>query len=215
MKEHLFLPQAATGTYVYDCDGEPSVREPWRIDVAADGTQLIQATRDASQFGVHLTLQATRTASGDLTAQFELRHDEAGPILKQADYRSHGGLVWYRDLGAQPWRTACKQQAHFFPLMRCCSADMVRALQMGGGQMQVVVPSIATLSNLDSVFEPLESLRHVSPVDRDGLVFDLSGGAYEAPARLTLNSHGFPAHYRFTDPAGATWDCQLEDFSSV
>jgi hypothetical protein len=192
-------------------EGKLMAREPWSLREDSDGTRHIIAERDASAFGVHLRVVVAISVTGEMHAEFELRWAQDGPVKKRAYYHAHKGQVSWRVNATDDWQIVAPKRAHFFPLMRIFTADMVRALQGKGGQGSVIVPSIATLADLETVFTPLLSQRSITGVVGDPHAVDLSGGAYDAPARLCFNQDGLLRHYSFCDAAGQAWQCELVD----
>jgi hypothetical protein len=198
---------AQAGCYIYRVDGVIMAREPWSVDRGLDGTIHVKTVRDATQFGVWLSLEADIFADGHGDYRFDLRNCAEGPIVKSARYHCEDGAVYFGPARQE----IAPQGAHFFPLMRYFTGDMIAAILLKGGSHEVIVPDIGDMSALDTLFAPLHSVRTVVPVMGDPLAFDLSGGAYEAPARLHLNAEGLLAHYAFTDAAGKVWTCDLGD----
>lgn len=201
----------SSGCYLYKTNGETVAREPWSVRTDSNGVRHVVAERDAGAFGVQIRVTAKSYPNGNSNAQLELRSAHDGPLRKQAQYRVHGGVVSWRENEGQDWQIVGPHGAHFFGLMRIFTGDMVLALHKMGGQGAVIVPSIVSLGRDETVFKPLMSERTVVKVADEKSAFDLSGGAYEAPARLFLDQDGLLQHYDFTDAAGQKWDCSLVD----
>jgi hypothetical protein len=199
-----------SGCYVYDVDGVEQARETFAVTSRSDGALNVQCVRDASQFSVHLVLDALCSMSGDAHYVFTLRERANGPILAKATYILTNGEIWVEH-GHGLGQKLLPERAHVFPLMRYFTGDMVTAILNNGGQANIIVPDIRTLSDTGSAFTPLQSVRTVVAVKGQPNVFDLSGGAYDAPARLHLNYEGLLAHYEFEDSNRKVWRCNLVD----
>jgi hypothetical protein len=206
----LLKNRRTSGCYVYDVDGVEQARETFAVTSRSDGALNVQCVRDASQFGVHLVLDALCLVTGDARYVFILRARADGPILAKATYIVTDGEIWVEhgnDLGQK----LSPKRAHVFPLMRYFTGDMVAAILENGGQASICVPDIRTLHDAGSAFLPLKSVRTVAAVEGQSNVFDVSGGAYDAPARLHLNDEGLLAYYEFEDANHKVWRCNLVD----
>jgi hypothetical protein len=202
--------QGQSGTYNYYVDSALTAYEPWSIEFDAAGARRVTCVRDASQFGVYLTLIATIAANADAHYVFALSTSATAPIKKSAEYRVEGATTSYRIARQTDWICLQPASAIFFPLMRVFTGEMVRGLERKGPKSSVIVPSIDRLADIDSVFEPIVSQRSAVAVSGHPGSYDLSGGAYEAPTRVAINQQGLLESYRFTDAKGAVWTCQLE-----
>jgi hypothetical protein len=206
----LLKNRRTSGCYVYDVDGVEQARETFDVTSSSDGALQVQCVRDASQFGVHLAVGAKCLMSGDAHYVFTLRAQADGPILAKTTYIATDSEIWVEhgnDLGQK----LLPKRAHVFPLMRYFTGDMVAAILNNGGQASIIVPDIRTLSDTGSAFLPLQSVRKVAAVEGQSNVFDVSGGAYDAPARLHLNDEGLLAYYEFEDANHKIWRCKLVD----
>jgi hypothetical protein len=202
--------QRQSGTYNYYVDGALTAYEPWTIEHDTSGARRIICVRDASQFGVYLTLNATIAANGDAHYAFALSASATGPVKKSAEYRVEGATTLYRIMPQTDWIRLQPEGAIFFPLMRVFTGEMVRGLVLNGSVSSVIVPSIERLTDIGSVFEPIVSQRSAVAVSRQPYSYDLSGGAYDAPTRLLINQQGLLESYHFTDAKGVLWTCQLD-----
>jgi hypothetical protein len=206
----LLKNRRTSGCYVYDVDGVEQARETFAVTSRSDGAEHVQCVRDASQFGVHLVLDALCFMSGDAHYVFTLRARADGPILAKATYRVTDGEIWV-GRGDDVGQKLLPERANVFPLMRYFTGDMVADILDNGGQASIIVPDIRTLSDIGSAFMPLQSVRTVAAVEGQSNVFDVSGGAYDAPARLHLNDECLLAHYEFEAPNHKIWRCNLVD----
>jgi hypothetical protein len=199
-----------SGCYVYQVGGAIVAREPWAV--MADGLSgtRVSAHRDASEFGVWLGLACTLDADGAGSFDFQLRTHGDGPVQREAHYRRDETGLYYSAQSRDMLAYIAPKTTHFFPLMRYFTSAMVSALSAAGGNCDVIVPDISTLGLASSAFAPLPSQRYLVPVAGEDNAFDLSGGAYEAPARIYLTEDGLLAHYAFTDGAGKEWTCELQ-----
>jgi hypothetical protein len=200
-----------TGCYVYRVGGVVLAREPWAVSRDDNGQTLVRAQRDASEFGVWLGLEAVLDEVGGRIFDFTLRAKADGPVRSETRFVDRKGILSFSPVAAHAASPLGPTSAHFFPLMRYFTGDMVRAILIAGGTKDVIVPDIRTLGDVGSAFAPVHSVRTVSEVKGETDAFDLSGGTYEAPARLYLNGDGLLIHYAFTDAAGQAWTCDLED----
>jgi hypothetical protein len=197
------------GCYTYRQEGRVVAREDWHVEIDLNGTTRVTSQRDATAFGVWLELNAILLSDGTCAYDFCFKATHNGPALKSVRYSVNDtGLFWATPAVTQLTYLA-PPYTHFFPLMRYFTGDMVRAIAQAGGQKTVIVPDIRNFADSASLFEPLKSARTIVDVNGDARTFDLSGGAYEAPARVYLNQNGFLEHYAFTDPAGNKWTCDL------
>jgi hypothetical protein len=131
-------------------------------------------------------------------------------LVKSARYDVVQNEIWQL-VGTSRICVADKEaNAHFFPLMRVFTGKMIHAIQRSNGRRHVVVPSIVHLDQLDTVFEPLNSIRNVIILDPSANLYGLDGGAYETPIRLVLHDDGLLDHYSFVDGQKQDWLCQLE-----
>jgi hypothetical protein len=206
----LLKNRRTSGCYVYDVNGVEQARETFAVTSRGDGAVQLHCVRDASQFDVQLVLDALCSVCGDARYVFTLRARADGPMLAKATYSLTNGEIWVGrgdDIGEK----LTSKRAHVFPLMRYFTGDMVAAILDNGGQASIIVPDIRTLGDTDSVFLPLESVRNVVAVEGQSNVFDVSGGAYDVPARLHLNDEGLLAHYEFEDSNRKIWRCRLVD----
>jgi hypothetical protein len=197
---------AQAGCYVYRVAGAIMAREPWSVHHNADGSVQVRAVRDATQFGVWMAVEADILSEDRADYRLELRASAEGPVVKAVCYHRDNGALF---MGPQR-QEIVPRGAHFFPLMRYFTKDMIAAILKRGGSHHVVVPDISDVGANEKVFAPLYSVRTVVPVSGDLQAFDLSGGAYEVPARLIFNDQGLLAHFAFTDSAGKVWSCDLE-----
>jgi hypothetical protein len=202
--------QLLSGAYKYYVDDVLTAHEPWTIERDTSGTRRIICVRDASQYGVYLTLNATINADGDAYYAFALSASATGPIKKSAEYRVESATTSYRIMPQRDWKSLEPVGAIFFPLMRVFTGEMVLGLERNGPDTFVIVPSIERLADIDSVFEPVVSQRSAVSVSGQPNSFDLTGGAYQAPTRVLINQQGLLESYNFTDAKGAVWTCQLE-----
>jgi hypothetical protein len=202
--------QRQSGTYNYYVDGALTAHEPWSIHSDSTGTHRVVCVRDASQYGVYLTLNATVSTDGYAHYAFALRASATSPIKKSAEYRVEGTTTSYRNMPQTDWKPLEPAGAIFFALMRVFTGEMVRGLVKNGQESSVIVPSIDRLADIDSVFEPIVSQRSAVAVSGHPNSYDLSGGAYEAPTRVVINQQGLLESYHFADAKGAVWTCQLE-----
>jgi hypothetical protein len=199
-----------SGCYLYRQGGRIVAREPWRVETDRDGTKRITSYRDATDFGVWLEVNARVNRDGTCDYDFCLKATQTGPDLKSARYAVKDGSLFWAVPPTKNLLPVVPPTAHFFPLMRYFTGDMVRAIAQEGGTKTVIVPDIRNFADLSNIFAPLASVRSLVDVHGDAKTFDLSGGAYEAPARLYLNEAGVLSHYAFTDPTGDEWTCDLE-----
>jgi hypothetical protein len=202
--------QRRSGAYKYYVDGALTAHEPWSIESDSTGTHRVVCVRDASQYGVYLTLNATIAANGDAHYAFALSTSATAPIKKSAEYRVEAATTSYRIAPKTNWTRLEPNGAIFFPLMRVFTGDMVGGLLQNGPESSAIVPSIKRLAGIESVFEPIVSQRSAVAVSGHPNSYDLSGGAYEAPTRVLINQEGLLESYNFTDAKGAVWTCQLE-----
>jgi hypothetical protein len=200
-----------SGCYVYRLDGAIVAREPWSVTRNQAGNTRIVTARDASEFGVWLGLEVNIAQDGARLYHFELRTKPKGPTLKSTRYHRADGLLHYDANNEGPLCELAPQNAHFFPLMRYFTGEMIAAIKDNGGARDVIVPDIRSLTNVASVFAPLHSVRTVTMVAGDRQAFDLTGGAYETPARVYLNNEGLLMSYAFMDVTGQKWTCILEN----
>jgi hypothetical protein len=205
---HNFIGQ--TGSYIYRVGGDFMAREDWAITDTRDGGVHVSASRDASAFGVWLGLEATQYRDGRSSYWFELRQFNDGPVLRSARFWQTKNALSYASCRETVPEQISPDGAHFFPLMRCFTGAMIHAIMAGGGACDVIVPDISALDRPETAFAPRHSQRRAIVVKGAPNAFDLSGGAYEAPARVYLNEKGLLDHYTFEDGSGKRWTCDLE-----
>jgi hypothetical protein len=204
-------PKPTSGCYVYAVDGIEQARETFVVTPLEGGGEHVHCVRDASAFGVHLMLDAACVTQDDRRYMLTLRAKADGPILSKCIYSLVNQEILFHSTDDKETRQKLSCGVHLFPLMRYFTSEMVMSILENGGQQDIIVPDIAAPTKIASVFAPLQTVRTVTIVLGEPNVFDLSGGAYDAPARLYLGEHGLLSHYAFTDSVGKVWTCRLED----
>jgi hypothetical protein len=198
------------GSYVYTCDGILAAGETWSIETAQDLTQTIVSVRDASQFGAHVTVQATVRLTGDGDYRFFHRAALDGPVLKSVCYFVRNGDIYFQFDGQDVCQIDVAPPYVFFPLMRIFTAKAIKDTIKLGGQAVWVVPDIATLDQTTTVFAPHLTSRAITPDLKEANAYYLSGGPYQSPAHIRLRPEdGLLESYSFT-PVGseAHWMCR-------
>ena len=124
-----------------------------------------------------------------------------------ANYALQGDGVRWNLEGDTPQELLFDRPTCFFPLMRVFSGETLLTIVENGGRSQVLVPSIKTPEQRDSLFQPLLSERTVERLP-DG-AYHYRGGEYDDGARYELNASGLLQRYAWQQSEGEFWEVEL------
>ena len=193
----------ADGTYHYLLNAKQTdVREPWVRYQLGDNT----VTRTLRSDG-HSFVLGVKTW-GKEGVEFASFYWESAAGCCSANYALQGNGVRWNLEGDRPQQELFDQPTCFFPLMRVFSGDTLRAIVANGGCSQVLVPSIKTPEQRDSLFRPLLSERTVERLP-DG-AYHYRGGEYDDGARYELTEEGLLQRYVWQQSERELWEVELE-----
>ncbi len=192
------------GRYRYRLNGElTDIHEPWVRYQLPDGGQVIRSSRsDGKSFvlGVKCWVQERHTFASLFWANAR--------GYRTVNYRVNGeSMRWNLD-GETPAQMQIDQPTQFFPLMRIFSGATLLGLLANGGKGQVLVPSIKSPEQPETLFQPLFSERSVEALGDN--TYHYRGGEYDDAARYTLNELGILQQYSWRQSANQEWTVELD-----
>lgn len=193
------------GCYRYYCNSEKTaIVEPWCRHRDSDGAQVIRAVRtDNTNF---LLGVSHRCESGKQRLALRWQQSGSGQSISAEYDWGDGMLVWSRSDGAGGERQF-DEAVWLFPLMRVFTGDVLLALGSRGGEGEVLVPSIKTPDQPETLFLPEVSVRQVSELAPGCFLY--GGGEYEESATCWLDDDGLMQKYRWQQSADQLWTVSL------
>jgi hypothetical protein len=195
-----------SGAYVYERDGIIVAKETWSIKTQPNGTQQIKSHRDANQFGAQISVEAKLGIGGDGDYRFVWQNAPQEQLVHTTAYRLRGNEISCRSKNFGTIKLGHREATVFFPLMRVFTGNAILATIEMGGTATWVVPDISDPQEKTTLFSPNCSQRTVT---REDGYFQLAGGPYKTPARITLRPDGLLKNYEFTSQDGKNyWVCR-------
>lgn len=112
------------------------------------------------------------------------------------------------NIEGEPGQTLLLEQpTSFFPLMRIFSGATLLTILENNGRCQVLVPSIKTPEQRDTLFQPLVTERTVERLDDGAYLY--RGGEYDDAARYELTQCGILQRYSWQQSEREHWDVEL------
>lgn len=198
-----------SGCYRYHCNGERTdIVEPWCRHRNLQGALVTRALRTYND----KFLLAVRHRRESDKQQLVLRwHLLGSGQAVSAEYQlADGRLSWSRNdgsggdepIGAGVW---------LFPLMRVFTGDLLPVIEAGGGEGEVLLPSIKTPDRPETLFRPLLSTRRaVRLEDGSPCCYRYEGGEYEQGALCWLREDGLLERYQWQQGDQFFWEVDLE-----
>ncbi len=190
------------GAYRYLRNGAATdIVEPWAKYQLGGNTVTRSLRSDGNSFVLAVK------AWGETGVEFASFYWENAAGSYSANYAFQGSGVRWNLEGEKPQQQGFDQPTCFFPLMRVFSGETLLAIVGKGGRSQVLVPSIKTPEQRDSLFRPLLSERTVER--RPDGAYHYMGGEYDDGARYELNASGLLQRYAWQQSEGELWEVEL------
>lgn len=196
--------EIGSGRYRYRLNGAlTDIVEPWLQHRQPDGSVI---TRSSRSDGANFVLAVKAGQKGETAFATFYWENFAG--AREAHYLLRADeLRWSLD-GEKPTTQSLNTPLCFFPLMRIFSGETILAIDSSGGKARVLVPSIKTPEQRESLFVPLFSERSVEVLGSN--TYHYCGGEYDDGALYQLNEKGLLQRYSWQQSESQLWEVELD-----
>ncbi|QFU76470.1 hypothetical protein EY643_12825 [Halioglobus maricola] len=209
------------GSYLYLLNDEPvPVKETWSVTRLDEGALAIASERAAPGIAIRVAARVVRGQLSEFDVDWQA--DGANPIRARYRLDVNSGWCGCREIdGNVEDFTPLGSELVGYPLMRIFTGSVIAELAAARGAGQVLVPSIGSPQELDTLLLPDISRRAVHLLGTEDLQnpagsitpcerWQFIGGQYTEDAAFWLNSGGRLARYTWHQSPEQRWDVWLQ-----